>query len=52
MNLDPFILTIITFTPLVGVLLLTFLPDKGKTIQWAALIVTLLTFMMTMWTTT
>jgi NADH-quinone oxidoreductase subunit M len=48
MNIDPFILTIITFTPLVGVLLITFLPDKGKIIQWTALIITLLTFVMTL----
>jgi NADH-quinone oxidoreductase subunit M len=48
MNLDHTILTIITFTPLVGVLLLAFLPDKGKTMQWGALIITLLTFVFTL----
>jgi NADH-quinone oxidoreductase subunit M len=47
-NLNPFILTIIVFTPLVGALLLAFLPDRGKTMQWAALAVTLFTFACTL----
>ncbi len=48
MNFDHSILTLLTFTPLVGAVLLAFLPDKGKTLQWAALAVTLLTFLMTL----
>ncbi|MCU1321336.1 MAG: proton-translocating NADH-quinone oxidoreductase, chain [Acidobacteriaceae bacterium] len=48
MNLDHSILTLLTFTPLVGAVLLAFLPDKGKTLQWAALAITLLTFLMTL----
>ncbi len=48
MNIDHFILTILTFTPLVGVVLLLVLPDKGKTMQWGALFITLLTFVFTL----
>jgi NADH-quinone oxidoreductase subunit M len=48
MNLDHSILTLLTFTPLAGAVLLAFLPDKGKTMQWTALAVTLLTFAMTL----
>ena len=42
------ILSLITFTPLVGAAVLVLLPDRGKTQQWGALIVTLLTFLMTL----
>ena len=48
MNLYHSILTIITFTPLVGVILLIALPDKGKNMQWGALFITLLTFALTL----
>jgi NADH-quinone oxidoreductase subunit M len=48
MNLDHSILTLITFVPLVGALLLALLPDKGKTMQWGALAVTLVTFGLTL----
>jgi NADH-quinone oxidoreductase subunit M len=48
MNLDHSILTIITFVPLAGALLLALLPDKGKTMQWGALAVTLITFVCTL----
>jgi NADH-quinone oxidoreductase subunit M len=48
MNLDHSILTILTFTPLAGAVLLAFLPDKGKALQWAALAITLITFAMTL----
>jgi NADH-quinone oxidoreductase subunit M len=48
MNLDHSILSIITFVPLVGAIVLALLPDKGKTMQWGALAVTLLTFVCTL----
>ena len=48
MNLDHSILTLIVLTPLVGAAVLALLPDKGKTMQWGALIVTLVTFGMTL----
>ena len=48
MNLDHIILSIVIFTPLVGAVLLALLPDRGKTQQWAALAVTLLTFLFTL----
>ena len=48
MNIDHTILTLIVAVPLVGALLLAFLPDRGKTMQWAALAVTLITFLMTL----
>ncbi|QNI35722.1 complex I subunit 4 family protein [Edaphobacter albus] len=48
MNLDHNILTIITFTPLVGAIVLALLPDRDKLQQWGALIVTLLTFFFTL----
>src|SRR5258708_26017614 len=48
MNLDHSILTLLTFTPLAGAVLLAFLPDKGKTMRWAALAITLFTFAMTL----
>jgi NADH-quinone oxidoreductase subunit M len=48
MNLDPSILSIITFVPLVGAVVLALLPDRGRTMQWGALAVTLLTFVCTL----
>src|SRR5271155_2539601 len=48
MNIDHTILTIITFTPLAGAILLAFLPDRGKIMQWTALAVTLITFVFTL----
>ncbi len=48
MNLDHIILTLIVFVPLAGALLLALLPDTGKTMQWAALAVTLITFVCTL----
>jgi NADH-quinone oxidoreductase subunit M len=48
MNLDHSILTIITFVPLAGAVLLALLPDKGKLMQGGALAVTLVTFLLTL----
>lgn len=48
MNLDRTILTLIVFAPLAGALLLALLPDRGKTMQWGALAVTLFTFVLTL----
>jgi NADH-quinone oxidoreductase subunit M len=48
MNIDSTILTIIVLTPLVGALLLAVLPDRGKTMQWAALAITFTTFLLTL----
>jgi NADH-quinone oxidoreductase subunit M len=48
MNIDHTILTLIVFTPLAGALLLALLPDRGKTMQWAALAVSLVTFGLTL----
>ncbi len=48
MNLDTSILTLIIFAPLVGAIVLALLPDRGKTMQWGALIVTLITFGLTL----
>jgi NADH-quinone oxidoreductase subunit M len=48
MNLDHTILSLITFVPLVGAVVLALLPDKGKTMQWGALAVSLLTFALTL----
>jgi NADH-quinone oxidoreductase subunit M len=48
MNIDHTILTLIIFVPLAGALLLALLPDTGKTMQWGALAVTLLTFGLTL----
>ena len=48
MNFDHIILTLLIFTPLAGAVLLALLPDKGKTMQWAALAITLLTFVFTL----
>jgi len=48
MNPDHLILTVIVFTPLAGALLLALLPDRGNTMQWAALAITLITFVCTL----
>jgi NADH-quinone oxidoreductase subunit M len=48
MNLDHSILSLIVFFPLAGAALLTLLPDKGKTMQWGALAITLITFGLTL----
>lgn len=48
MNLDHTILTLITFVPLAGAVLLALVPDRGKTMQWTALGVTLVTFALTL----
>jgi len=48
MNLDHSILSLIVFFPLAGAVVLALLPDKGKTMQWGALIVTLITFLLTL----
>ena len=48
MNINHIILTLIVFTPLAGALLLALLPDRGKTMPWAALAVTLITFGLTL----
>ena len=48
MNIDHTILTVITFVPLAGAVLLALLPDKGKLMQWGALAVTLVTFALTL----
>jgi NADH-quinone oxidoreductase subunit M len=48
MNIDHTILTVITFVPLAGAVLLALLPDKGKLMQWGALAVTLITFALTL----
>jgi len=48
MNLDHSILSLIVWFPLLGAAVLALLPDKGKTMQWGALFVTLITFGMTL----
>jgi NADH-quinone oxidoreductase subunit M len=48
MNLDHSILSLIVFFPLVGAIVLALLPDKGKTMQYGALAVTLITFLLTL----
>jgi NADH-quinone oxidoreductase subunit M len=48
MNIDHTILTLIVFVPLAGALLLALLPDRGKTMQWTTLAVTLITFLLTL----
>jgi NADH-quinone oxidoreductase subunit M len=48
MNFDHSILSLIVFFPLAGAVVLALLPDKGKTMQWGALLVTLVTFGLTL----
>jgi NADH-quinone oxidoreductase subunit M len=47
-NLDSQILTLITFVPLAGALLLAFLPRNDKAIKWFALAVSVLTFLLSL----
>jgi NADH-quinone oxidoreductase subunit M len=47
-HLNGIILSLILFTPLVGAVVLALLPDRGRIQQWAALVVTLITFGMTL----
>jgi len=48
MPIDHAILSLIVLVPLAGALLLALLPDRSDTMQWGALGVTLLTFVMTL----
>jgi len=48
MQVNNHILTLIIFVPLVGAALLALLPVRGRTIQWSALAVTLVTFLLTL----
>jgi len=48
MNIDHNILTIITFVPLAGAILLALLPDRDRIQQWGALATTLITFVCTL----
>jgi NADH-quinone oxidoreductase subunit M len=48
MNIDHNILTIITFVPLAGAIVLALLPDRDRIQQWGALAVTLITFLCTL----
>src|ERR1700692_3261688 len=48
MTIDHSILSLITFVPLAGAILLALLPDKGRTMQWSALAITLFTFLLTL----
>ena len=48
MNIDQTILTIITFVPLAGAIVLALLPDRDRIQQWGALAVTLVTFLLTL----
>ena len=50
MNLSANLLTVITFLPTVGALLLLFVPGRSETaIRWISLIVTLATFGLSLW---
>jgi NADH-quinone oxidoreductase subunit M len=46
--LNPYILTIVTFIPLAGALLLMFFPRRDRDIRWFALAVSLLTFVLSL----
>lgn len=48
MNVNQSILTLILLTPLAGSVILAFLPQRGNVHKWGALIVTLLTFVLTL----
>ena len=48
MHLDSSILTLITFLPTVGALVLLLLPRQGRAIQWGALSITLATFVVSL----
>lgn len=47
-DFNPIILTLLLAIPLVGAILIALLPDRGKTMQWGALAITLLTFLATL----
>ncbi|MGI4853831.1 MAG: complex I subunit 4 family protein [Janthinobacterium lividum] len=47
-QLNGIILSLILLTPLVGAVVLAMLPDRGRIQQWAALVVTLITFGLTL----
>lgn len=46
--LNPYILTIVTFIPLAGAVLLMFFPRRDRDIRWFALAVSLLTFVLSL----
>jgi NADH-quinone oxidoreductase subunit M len=48
MNIDHNILTILTFVPLAGAIVLALMPDRDRIQQWGALTVTLITFVLTL----
>ncbi len=48
MDINHSILSLIIFVPLAGAIVLALLPDRGKTMQWGALLVTLITFALTL----
>jgi NADH-quinone oxidoreductase subunit M len=48
MTLNDLILTLILLTPLAGAILLALLPQRGKSHQWTALAITLITFALTL----
>ena len=48
MNYDHIILTLIVFFPLVGAIVLALLPDRGRMMEWGALLVALITFGLTL----
>ncbi len=48
MNLEHSILSITLLIPLAGTILLALLPDRGRIMQWGALAVTTLTFLLTL----
>ena len=48
MNLNGIILSLIILTPLAGAGILALLPDRGRLQQWGALVITLITFVMTL----
>ncbi|HEX9199154.1 MAG TPA: NADH-quinone oxidoreductase subunit M [Acidobacteriaceae bacterium] len=48
MNIDHTILTLIVFVPLAGAFLLALLPNTGRIMQWSALLLTLITFLLTL----
>ncbi len=47
-NLSPYILTLVTFTPLVGALLLTVLPRRDRDLRIISLVVSLFTFILSL----
>ncbi len=47
-HLSPYILTLVTFAPLAGALLLVLLPRRDREIRWFALGVSLLTFLLSL----